>query len=197
MLNAFLIAMKNHLFVVAFLCLISYGSLIPINHKLSTYRSIFKNVGALESSTGCTVCKGLVEVLHGIGSTGIGKGELVDIVTKICLKLRIPEVDSRVCETVTGEFGDELWFVIIDAAVEPDKICGWIFGDSCFHYVDFFAPWNITLPPRSYLPKDSWRNQVMVIFNLNCFYVQSNIIISQPHYFQFFSSYHHVIIKAC
>ena len=78
-------AMKNHLVVFAFLCLICYGSLVPINHKLLTYKSIFKKIGALESSTGCTVCKGLVEVLHGIGSTGIGKGELVDIVTKICL----------------------------------------------------------------------------------------------------------------
>ena len=156
--------MKSILVILGFLCLIPYGSLVPINHKLYTYKSIFKKIGALESSAGCTVCKGLVEVLHGIGSTGLGKGELVDIATKICLKLHVKEVDNRVCETVTKEFGDEIWYVIIDAAIEPSKICGWIFGESCEHFVDFFPPWNITLPVRSFPPKNNWVNQVIKFF---------------------------------
>ena len=158
--------MKSILVILGFLCLIPYGSLVPINHKLHTYRSIFKKIGAVESTVGCKVCKGLVEVLHGIGSVGIGEGELVDIATKICLKLHIDKVDDRVCETVTKEFGNELWYVIIDAAVEPSKICGWIFGETCAHFVDYFPPWNITLPPRSFQIKDNWASQVNKLSNL-------------------------------
>lgn len=160
----YFIAMKSILVILGFLCLLPYGSFVPIHHKLQTYRSIFKKFGAVESSVGCTVCKGLVEVLHGIGSTGIGEGELVELATKICLSAHIDKVSDRVCETVTKEFGNELWYVIIDAVVEPSKICGWIFGDKCIHFVDYFPPWNVTLSPRSFPIKDNWASQVYKLF---------------------------------
>jgi len=145
--------------VLKFFTLLSLLSLvepIPIQKNLFGFNSKLKNIFG---ETGCLVCKGFVEVLHGIGSTGVGEGELIDVATTICLKLKLKDVDDRVCRSVTKEFADELWYVIMDAVIEPSKICGWILGDSCAHYVDYFAPWNVTLPARKHKPKDSWHNQ--------------------------------------
>uniref|UniRef100_A0A7M5V677 Sphingomyelin phosphodiesterase n=1 Tax=Clytia hemisphaerica TaxID=252671 RepID=A0A7M5V677_9CNID len=150
--------MKILLALFIFVNLISLSLQIPIkkDHNLHTFKSIFQNLGA-HSSTGCTICKGLVEILHGVGSTGLGEGELINIATKICLKAKIE--DNNVCNSVTREFADELWYVLMDAALQPEKICGWIFGDSCLHYVDYFPSWNITIPPRTRPATNSWKTQ--------------------------------------
>lgn len=153
--------MRKITLVIAVVTLLSSVSPIPIQRISFAVKSSLNN-GFIES-TECEICKGLVSVLHGIGSTGLGEGELIDIATKICLKLKIKEVDERVCRSVTKEFSDELWFVIIDAVMEPSKICGYIFGDSCAHYVDYFPPWNVTLPVRKRPYTNSWNSQREVV----------------------------------
>ena len=152
--------MKTIFGFVALLSLILSTSSIPLNHNIFRFKSLFQDLAKFESSAGCTVCKGLVDIIHGVGSTGFGEGELIDIATKICLKLHIKGVDNRVCNSVTKEFGDELWYVIVDAVFEPEKICGYVFGEQCDHFVDYFSPWNVTIPKRTNPPKDSWKSQV-------------------------------------
>jgi len=150
---------------VALLSLVLSASSIPFNHNIFRFKSLFQDLVGLESSAGCVVCKGLVDVIHGIGSTGFGEGELIEVATKICLKLHLKQVDNKVCHSVTKEFADEVWYVIVDAVFEPEKICGYVFGEKCDHFVDYYSPWNVTIPKRIKAPIDSWKYQVLYIYN--------------------------------
>lgn len=134
---------------IPLVCLVLFGIVyssvgLPLTYKGHRLRSLFQK--HFDDSTSCEVCKTLVGILHGIGSVGIGEKELVQIATVICNKLKIE--DSKICDDITHEFGDEVWYVFVDAFLDPKRVCGWVIGESCEHFVDYYSPWNVTIPPR-------------------------------------------------
>lgn len=145
-------------------CLSCYIQALPSGSRHKVKRRSLQNIIHsldLKSSTKCTVCKDLVKFFHGVGSIGIGEKELIKAATYICKKAKI--ASDRVCVSGVKEFAHEVWSIFIDAFVEPDKICGWILGDSCMHYHDFFSSWNITIPERSPVPvHNPWKGTIEV-----------------------------------
>ena len=123
---------------------------LPTRAKLEfKIKKLHSIINQLEfSSPSCSVCKGIVEFLHGIASVGIGEGELIKISTYIyiyvCRKAHL--TTKRVCIPGVKEFADEVWNVFFRAFLEPNEICGWILGDSCIHFKQYFPSWNVTIP---------------------------------------------------
>jgi len=100
----------------------------------------------------CSICKSIVGFLHGFGSAELGVNLLVKFADFICDRYKIET--QRVCHSIIPEFKAIVWDVFFDAIVEPNELCGWLFGNTCANTTAYFSSWNITIPKRNNPPKE-------------------------------------------
>ena len=111
---------------------------------LQSLISIEQQLGNVGKGISCSLCKILAGFLHYYINLETTDDEIVKILTKVCIDLKIE--DKRVCVAVIREFKDEVLTVFDKAVVTPDDICGTILGPSCADAGSAYGPWNVTFP---------------------------------------------------
>ena len=106
--------------------------------------NILRKAESIGQGLTCTVCKVGTAILQSFLEQGSTEGEIVKLLTKICINLKIE--DTRVCTAVILEFKDEVLTVFNEAVVTPDDVCGTILGQSCANAGSAYGPWNVTFP---------------------------------------------------
>ncbi|XP_065062750.1 sphingomyelin phosphodiesterase-like [Rhopilema esculentum] len=106
--------------------------------------NILKKTESIGQGLTCTICKIGTGILQSFLEQGSTEGEIVKLLTKICINLKIE--DTRVCTAVILEFKDEVLTVFNEAVVTPDDVCGTILGQSCANAGSAYGPWNVTFP---------------------------------------------------
>ncbi|XP_064594947.1 sphingomyelin phosphodiesterase-like [Liolophura sinensis] len=92
----------------------------------------------------CDICKLLVTFVRIAFNQGKSHQEVVDFITKTCVTLGIEDV--RVCEEIVKEFQVEVLTVLDDVALDPEELCGLVFGETCGHVYNPLGNWSIPLP---------------------------------------------------
>ncbi|XP_063678896.1 sphingomyelin phosphodiesterase-like [Bolinopsis microptera] len=142
--------------LLAVLCLCFFSStacyhLTPESEEHSTtldyLRTTNKTVNALlegKLEVKCVACEVFVETLQILVQLNASSSEIVSLITKACIILKIE--DERVCSYITEEFRDEFVTVLFRLILHPTWLCYAAIGPSCGEPPDIFTFWNVTIP---------------------------------------------------
>jgi len=136
--------MKSILFLTSLFGFVVISNSLPsykLQHKQLQY-NLFHGTNN-DISKSCSICKTAVSFLQGFWTFPFGEDILSKLSEFVCEKFHLSS--PRICHAIIPEFKHMVWKVFFDGSVDPNIICGQMFGESCVGSHSFFSSWNITL----------------------------------------------------
>lgn len=113
--------------------------------KVPKYKRVMSTCGTFDfGEIGCSICKVVVSGLQNLVRKKSTQEDVVVFATEICKVFEIE--DSRVCDSITIQFKDELFGVAERLSLSPAQACGILIGTNCGTPSDPNVMWNVTLP---------------------------------------------------